>query len=105
MECLPFLVLREIFSVSSVTSVVKIFHPAELEYSTDTGVAFARNPPAPAPLRIARCDSGALRPKQVYLFQPKLSCSFVIGRKGRLTVNLDVWYVPAAIHLSCRKFE
>jgi hypothetical protein len=66
----------------------------------DAEVAFPKYQLRTLPLRIARCESRVLRPNQFYLFRPKVYRPFVIGRQARLTVNLDVCYVPAAIHFS-----
>jgi hypothetical protein len=66
----------------------------------DAGVAFPKYQFRALPLRIARYESRVLRPIQFYLFRPKVYRPFVIGKQVRLTVNLDVCYVPAAIHFS-----
>jgi hypothetical protein len=84
--------------VPSVSSVVKLFRPAELEPSLDAEVALPSLAFALALFRITRCESHVLRPNQFYLFWPKVYRLFVIENQARLTVNLDAWHVPAAIH-------
>ena len=81
-------------------SVVKLFRPAELEPLLDAEVALPSLTFALALLRITRCESQVLRPNQFYLFWLEVYRSFVIENQARLTVNLDVWYVPAAIPFS-----
>jgi hypothetical protein len=70
--------------------VVKIFHPEELEPSPDTGVASPEMALAQSSLKMTRSDPRVQVANQVYLFPPYTCCSFAIGKKGRLTVNLDV---------------